>query len=89
MDKRKFNENDKKAFRKYADAHAPSSALGKDCLIAFFVGGLICLIGQGVSDLSKKIGVNEENVKSALMVGYEHVGMSLFKILTSLDFYWQ
>ena len=83
MDKRKFNENDKKAFRKYADAHAPSSALGKDCLIAFFVGGLICLIGQGVSDLSKKIGVNEENVKSVVPV----VLIFLSCLLTGLGVY--
>ncbi len=43
---RKFNEQEKRVFRKFADKHAPSSPLGKDCLIAFVVGGLICLVGQ-------------------------------------------
>jgi stage V sporulation protein AC len=37
---------DKKTYKKYADAHAPSSPILKDCLWAFFVGGTICLLGQ-------------------------------------------
>lgn len=37
---------DKKSYKKYADAHAPSSPLVKDCIWAFVVGGTICLIGQ-------------------------------------------
>lgn len=37
---------DKKTYKKYADARAPHSPLGRDCLRAFWVGGLICLLGQ-------------------------------------------
>ena len=37
---------DKKQYKKYADAHAPSSPVFKDCVWAFLVGGLICAIGQ-------------------------------------------
>lgn len=68
MDKRKFNEQDKKAFRKYADAHAQKSNLPVDCLFAFIVGGIICVIGQGVGDIAKSLGVSEENVKSVIPV---------------------
>ena len=39
---------DKKVYKKYADAHAPASPILKDCLWAFFVGGVICTIGQGL-----------------------------------------
>ena len=36
MDKRIFNENEKKSYRKFAAAHAPTSNIIKDCLMAFF-----------------------------------------------------
>ena len=42
---------DKKTYARLADAHAPRSPLLKNCLWAFFVGGLICTLGQGLSDL--------------------------------------
>ena len=68
MDKRKFNESEKKAYRKYADSHAPASSLGKDCVLAFLAGGILCVLGQGIGDLAKSMGVNEENAKSVIPV---------------------
>ena len=38
----------KEAYKKYADAHAPSSPVLKDCVWAFCVGGFICVIGQAL-----------------------------------------
>lgn len=37
---------DKKEYKKYVEARAPKSPLAKDCVRAFWVGGLICTIGQ-------------------------------------------
>ncbi len=37
---------EKESFKKYADAHAKSSPLAKDCIWAFSVGGAVCTIGQ-------------------------------------------
>ena len=37
---------EKKAYKKYADAHAPSSPTLKNCIFAFFIGGSICTVGQ-------------------------------------------
>lgn len=37
---------DNKAYKKYAAAHAPSSPVIKDCIIAYLSGGLICSVGQ-------------------------------------------
>ncbi len=37
---------EKKAYKKFADAHAPSSPIVKNCIWAFCVGGTICAIGQ-------------------------------------------
>ena len=42
---------DKETYKKYADAHAPRSPIGKNCLNAFCIGGLICAIGQGLNDV--------------------------------------
>ena len=42
---------DKKTYKKFADAHAPRSPIGKNCLNAFLFGGVICMIGQGFNDL--------------------------------------
>ena len=38
--------NDKNAYKKYADRHAPRSPLLKSCVAAFWVGGLICTAGE-------------------------------------------
>jgi stage V sporulation protein AC len=37
---------EKKVYKKFADAHAPSSPIAKDCIWAFFIGGAICTVGQ-------------------------------------------
>ena len=38
----------KTAYEKYVRARAPKSPLWKDCLHAFWVGGVICVFGQGL-----------------------------------------
>lgn len=45
----------KETYKKYADARAPKSPVLKDCLHAFSVGGLICCMGQGLTDLYTKL----------------------------------
>ena len=45
----------KETYKKYTDARAPKSPLGRDCLRAFLVGGLICTLGQGLTDLYTKL----------------------------------
>ncbi len=41
----------KETYKKYVDARAPGSPIVKDCLRAFLVGGLICALGQGLTDI--------------------------------------
>ena len=45
----------KETYKKYADARAPRSPLLKDCTRAFLVGGLICCIGQALTDIYTKL----------------------------------
>lgn len=51
---------DNKTYKKFADAHAPSSPILKNCLWAFFVGGLICGVGQGLIWLYSYLGLEEK-----------------------------
>ena len=46
---------DKKTYKKYATAHAPRSPIAKNCVKAFLIGGAICTIGEGISELYQKI----------------------------------
>lgn len=46
---------EKKTYKKYADAHAPSSPIVKNCIWAFCVGGLICVAGQGLLTLYRDL----------------------------------
>ena len=63
MDKHKYNEKEKKLFRKYANMYAPKSGMLKDTVCAFAVGGIICVIGQLIGDGAEKIGFEKEDVK--------------------------
>ena len=45
----------KETYKKYADSRAPNSPVVKDCLRAFLVGGLICSIGQALTDIYTKL----------------------------------
>jgi len=42
---------DRNTYKRFADAHAPRSPLLRNCLSAFFIGGLICVLGQGLKML--------------------------------------
>ena len=47
---------DKAAYVAYTKRHAPPSPILKNCANAFWVGGLICLLGQGLFDLYTLLG---------------------------------
>jgi len=51
-------------YPQYAARKAKRSPLGKDCLLAFLVGGTICTLGQGLFDLYGLAGMSEENVST-------------------------
>lgn len=45
----------KETYKKYANARAPKSPVVRDCFRAFLVGGLICTLGQGLTDVYTKL----------------------------------
>ena len=53
---------DKKTYKRFADAHAPRSPLGKDCLLAFLFGGSICTVAQLLRNVySSLLGLSIED----------------------------
>jgi stage V sporulation protein AC len=52
---------DKKAYLQYTEAHAPRSPIVRDCLRAFWVGGLICAVAQGLTTLYRSLGLETED----------------------------
>ena len=59
---------DSETYKKYADAHAKKSPLGKNCARAFLVGGGICAFAQGVTALYECLKVDAENVPTLVSV---------------------
>jgi len=45
----------KEQYKKYVKDKMPKSKLFRECVLAFFFGGLICMIGQAVSDIGDLI----------------------------------
>ena len=52
----------KEDYRKYVEQVSPRSPILKNCTWAFFVGGGICCIGQGILDVYGRLaGMNEKD----------------------------
>lgn len=89
MSKRKFSQSEKQAFRKYAKSHAPKSNLPKDCLMSFAVGGIICVLGQGMGDLYKALDIGEDTVKilvpiTLVLISCILTGFGIYEKIASL-----
>ncbi len=56
-----FLNFDKENYKKFADAHAKSSPIVKNCLHAFLVGGGICAFAQGLIFIYSALGLSEDN----------------------------
>ncbi len=68
-------------YQKYVDKKTPNSPILKNCINSFWVGGLICSIGQIIFEISKMRGVDETN-------GYAIVSIMLIffsSFLTALN----
>ena len=73
----------KEEYAAYVKAKMPRSPLGKDLLLAFAVGGLICCIGQGFTDLYSALGATTEDATAWTSVTMVFLGV----FLTGIDVY--
>ena len=70
----------------YIKRKMPRSPLGKDLLLAFVIGGLICCVGQGFGDLYKALGAGEEDAAAwtsvtMVFLGVLFTGLGLYEKL--------
>lgn len=61
----------------YIKKRQPASPLGKDMLLSFLVGGLICCIGQGFLDLFGFFGLDKADAASAASITMVFLGALL------------
>ena len=50
-----------KSYQEYVDKKSPNSPIFKNCFNAFWVGGLICSIGQIIMDICKNNGLDTQS----------------------------
>lgn len=59
---------DSKSYKKYAKERAKKSPLAKDSLMAFLIGGAICMLGQAIMIIYKAVGAPDDMAKSLVPV---------------------
>ena len=72
-----------KQYAKLVQQISPTSPVGKDCLMAFLVGGLICLLGQCCITLYTSLGLPKEEAGTAASMSL----VALSALLTGLSLY--
>ena len=72
-----------KQYAKLVQQISPNSLVGKDCLMAFLVGGLICLLGQCCITLYTSLGLPKEEAGTAASMSL----VALSALLTGLSLY--
>lgn len=72
-----------KEYEKLVQTMAPGSPIGKDCLGAFIIGGLICTLGQLLLNGYTALGLEEVSAATATSITL----VSLSALLTGLSLY--
>ena len=72
-----------KEYQKLADSYAPKSPIGKDCFLAFWIGGLICVLGQLALNGYMALGMEKTNASTAASMSL----VALSALLTGLSLY--
>lgn len=70
-------------YGKLVSEMAPKSPMWKDCLNAFWIGGLICVLGQLAINGYKALGLDEQNAGMAASMSL----VALSALLTGLSVY--
>lgn len=72
-----------KEYQAYVKRMQKKSPLGKDMVLAFVIGGLICVAGQAIGDGFRAAGLNAEDAGTATSVSL----VFLSALLTGLGLY--
>ena len=72
-----------KEYEKLVDGMSPRSPMGRDCFHAFWIGGLICVVGQVFINLYTRWGLDKEDASTAASMTL----VALSALLTGLSLY--
>ena len=80
----------KKEYQNYVNKNSPNSPIIKNCFNAFWVGGLICSIGQIILNICKSRELSQEisgTIVSIILIGISAflTGLNIFNISPSLE----
>lgn len=71
-------KNKEQEYEKYVQKKMPKSNLGKDCIMAFVVGGIICTIGQVIGNIGKNYyGLDKEATAAFTAIVLVFLGATL------------
>ena len=73
----------RKEYAAYVKATAPKSPLLKDCILAFLIGGLICVGGQALTDFFLSLGLDRDSAGTATSISLVFISA----LLTGLNLY--
>lgn len=74
---------DKKKYSKMVEKATKNSPLVKDCIFAFIIGGVICVIGQALTDLYMSFDMGKTQAQTLCSVTLVAIGV----LLTALNIY--
>lgn len=72
-----------KEYTEYVEKKSEKSNIVKDCIIAFIVGGIICIIGQIIKDVAMNMGADEKTANAICSITLIFLGA----LLTALKLY--
>ena len=73
----------KRQYPDYVNSKAPKSPLGKDCFLAFLVGGSICMLGQLLMNTYGSLGLGKTDAGTLTSVSL----IALSALFTGLSLY--
>lgn len=82
MEYTKLGMNEK-SYTEYVENKAPKSFLLRDILVAFIVGGIICMLGQAITDFAMSKGLDKETAGTLSSISLIFIGA----FLTALKLY--
>ena len=82
MNYTKLGMNEKE-YSKYVEAKAEKSSILKNCIVAFVIGGLICIVGQIITDIAIAYGLDKKVASTICSITLIFIGA----LLTTLKLY--
>ena len=70
-------------YQRRVEQASPPSPVGKDCLLAFLIGGAICTLGQALCNLYQSLGLELPQARTGVSISL----IFLSALLTALGLY--